>query len=170
MLEMYKNYEDPAKDELKWDATITDAVTEKENEPQRILEEGDYFFTVKAIEKGMFWGGKKIPPCDKATVNIEIPDSKGDVTLKFDLYLHKLGEWRLAAFFRCLGLKKPGENFKMDWGSALSKQGRAHIKKRTFKTYTGEEKTVNEVGVLYDYDPKLFNNWEDVASDDDLPF
>lgn len=145
------------------------------------LEEGDYNFTVTAFERGHFPGSTKIPPCNKATVTVVVDTPEGKASVKFDLILFRTLEWRISAFFRCIGQKKHGERLVMDWNKVIGSQGRAHFKPRTYTNSYGEEKTANDVDRFIDYDPKFFteqnsapapktDGFTELGPDDDLPF
>ena len=99
-----------------------------------ILPEGEYFFTVSGFERGHFPGSAKIPPCNKATLTLDIENDMGAATARTDLILYRTLEWRIASFFRSIGMKKHGEKVVMDWNRVIGARGRAHIKPRS---YTG---------------------------------
>ena len=112
--------------ELDWNGEIS-------NEQQYIvLDEGDYDFVVTGFERGQHNGSEKVPPCKKAIVTISINTPAGDVTIKKDFFLHSRFESVLCSFFTCLGHRKPGETFRMDWTKVLGSRGRAHIGPRTY--------------------------------------
>lgn len=155
--------------EIGWDDVI-------ENDGQEfvLLEEGDYNFTVTNFERGRFPGGQKIPACNKATITIQITTEEGLASVKFDLLLYKTVEWKLSAFFRCIGQKKHGEKLTMNWNTVVGSRGRAHIKQRVYTNNAGEEKTINDVDKFIDYDPSFFDGvpagLTPINDDDDLPF
>ena len=134
---------------MDWGDTI-------ENDGQEfiILPEGDYTFTVTNFERGRFPGSAKIPACNKATLTIQIDNDKGRATARFDLILYRTLEWKIAAFFRCIGQKKHGEKVAMDWNKVVGARGKAHIKPRSY-TKDGEERQVNDVERFLDYEPSV---------------
>ncbi|MBO5569061.1 MAG: hypothetical protein J6A79_09070 [Clostridia bacterium] len=140
-----------------------------ENDGQEfvVLPEGDYTFTVTNFERGRFPGSAKIPPCNKATLTINIDNDKGSATARFDLILYRTLEWKIASFFRCIGQKKHGERVVMDWNKVVGARGRAHIKPRSY-TKDGEERQVNDVDRFLDYDPSV--DFTPVKDDGDLPW
>ena len=155
---------------MEWDDAI-----ESDGQEFVILEEGDYNFRVVEFERGRFPGSAKIPPCNKAALTLQVKTADGKIaTVKTDLILHRNLEWRLSAFFRCIGQKKHGERLVMDWNKVLYAQGRAHFKPRTYTNRDGEERQANDVDRFYDFDPNFFSdedNWENLpGSDDELPF
>ena len=128
-----------------------------------LLPEGDYNFTVTNFERGRFTGGPKIPACNKATITVQIDTKEGVSTVKFDLLLYRTIEWRISAFFRCIGQKKHGEKLTMNWSSVVGSKGRAHFKQRSYTNQNGEEKFINDVDRFIDYNEENF-------LPDDLPF
>ena len=127
------------------------------------------------FERGRFPGSAKIPPCNKAALTLQVRTPEGKIaSVKVDLILFRSLEWRLSAFFRCIGQKKHGERLVMNWGKVLGSHGRAHFKPRSYTNRDGEERRINDVDRFYDYDPKFFtaeDNWTDLTgSDDELPF
>ena len=158
--------------EMGWDDTI-----ENDGQELVLLEEGDYNFVVTNFERGRFPGGQKIPACNKATITIQITTDEGLSSIKFDLLLYRTVEWKLSAFFRCIGQKKHGEKLTMNWNTVIGSQGRAHIKQRTYTNNYGEEKVINDVDRFIDYDPTFFDGTSTPVpqklipiTDEDLPF
>lgn len=145
---------------MDWDDSI-------ENDGQEfvLLEEGDYNFIVTGFERGRFPGGPKVPACNKATITVQVATPEGSAVVKFDLLLYRSLEWRISAFFRCIGQKKHGEKLTMDWNKVLNSVGRAHFKPRTYTNQYGEEKTVNDLDRFIDYKEEFFE-----ISEEDLPF
>ena len=143
--------------------TITfDSILEDEGTSFTLLPEGDYDFVVKNFERGNFPGSGKIPPCLKAIITVEVKSEQGNVTLKTDLMLAKVVEWKLCAFFRSIGQKKHGEPLKPNWNTVIGSTGRAHIKQRHYTNKNGEDRVVNEI----DY----FLDKVDFGDDDDFLF
>lgn len=133
---------------MDWNDTI-------ENDGQEfvLLPEGDYNFTVTNFERGRFVGGQKIPACNKATITVQIKADEGVASVKFDLFLYRTVEWKIAAFFRSIGQKKHGEKLAMDWNKVIGAKGRCHVKQRDYTNNNGEERTVNDIDKFYDYNP-----------------
>ncbi len=136
------------KNMMDWNDTI-----ESDGQEFVLLDEGDYNFTVTNFERGRFPGGQKVPACNKATITVQIKTAEGLTVVKFDLLLYRTLEWRIAAFFRCIGMKKSGEKLVMDWNKVVGSKGRAHFKQRTYTNNYGDEKTVNDIDKFYDYNP-----------------
>ena len=152
---------------MDWNDTI-------ENDGQEfvILEEGDYNFTVTGFERGRFPGGPKVPACNKAALTLQVKTDEGIAVIRTDLLLYRSLEWRISAFFRCIGQKKHGERLVMDWNRVVGSQGRAHFKPRTYMDRDGNERQANDVDRFYDWDEKYFpvtGDWSTV-SDDEIPF
>ena len=141
---------------MNWDDAI-----ETDGQEYILLPEGEYNFKVTNFERGRFVGSAKIPQCNKATITIQIEAKEGTTSVKFDLILYRTLEWRISAFFRCIGQKKHGEKLTMDWGKVVGSKGRAYIKQRSYVNINGEEKFVNDIERFIDYNEDFF---------DDLPF
>lgn len=139
-----------------------------------ILEEGDYNFEVTAFERGHFPGGPKIPPCNKATLTLQVTTDGGVAVIKTDLLLYKTVEWKLSSFFRSIGQKKHGERLVMDWNHVVGARGRAHFKPKTFVGRDGSDRQANELIRFYDWDEQYFPAQSELAvvtdDDDELPF
>jgi hypothetical protein len=128
-----------------------------------LLPEGDYNFTVTHLERGRFAGSTKLPACNKATIHVQVETKEGVASVRFDLILYRTLEWRISAFFRCIGQKKQGEKLTMDWTKVIGSKGRAHFKQRTYTNQNGEEKSINDIERFIDYNEESFKS-------DDLPF
>ena len=154
---------------LDWDDAI-----ESDGQEFVILEEGDYNFTVTDFERGRFPGGTKIPPCNKAALTLQVKTPDGVAICRTDLLLYKTMEWKLSAFFRCIGQKKHGERLVMDWNRVIGSRGRAHFKPRAYTDRDGNERQANDLDRFYDWDEKFFPSEEsqfvEITDDDDLPF
>ena len=68
----------------------------------------------------------------KQRLTIQIEAKEGTTSVKFDLNSIRTLEWRISAFFRCIGQKKHGEKLTMDWGKVVGSKGRAYIFKQRF--------------------------------------
>lgn len=136
---------------MDWNDTI-------ENDGQEfiILPEGDYNFVVSAFERGRFPGSAKMQACNKATLTLQVETEEGIASVRTDLILNRLVEWRISAFFRCIGRKKHGERLVMDWNNIIGTKGRARFKPRKYNDKDGNERQANEVDRFYDYDEKFF--------------
>ena len=86
-------------DEIGWTDEIED-----DGSGNILLPEGDYNFEVTNFERGRFPGGPKLTPCNKAMITVRVDTEEGSAFVKFDLLLHRSVEWKLSAFFRCIGL------------------------------------------------------------------
>lgn len=141
---------------MDWNDTI-------ENDGQEfiILEEGDYNFVVSAFERGRFPGSAKMQACNKATITLQVETEEGIASIRTDLILNRLVEWRISAFFRAIGRKKHGEKLVMEWNHLVGAKGRAHFKPRKYTDKDGNEKQANDVDRFYDYDEKYFPASED---------
>ena len=132
---------------MEWNDTIQD-----DGREFVILPEGDYFFTVTDFERARFPGSAKIPACNKATLSLDIENDKGIATARVDLILYRTLEWRIASFFRSIGMKKHGEQVVMDWTKVVGARGKAHIKPRKYTDRNGNEREANNVEGFIDCD------------------
>lgn len=127
--------DDPTNKALDWDAEIEASESEF-----RLLDKGQYDFTVTKFERANFEGSAKIPPCPLARLTLTVHDSQGDVQVFNNLFLTQKTSWKIAQFFVSLGLMKKGDKLKMNWSKVIGAKGRLSIKHRE---YNG--KTYNEV-------------------------
>lgn len=136
---------------MDWNDTI-------ENDGQEfiILPEGDYNFVVSNFERGRFPGSAKMQACNKASLTLQVETEEGVASIRTDLILNRMLEWRISAFFRAIGRKKHGEKLVMDWNNLVGAKGRAHFKPRKYTDRDGNEKQANDVERFYDYDEKNF--------------
>lgn len=155
---------------MDWDDEIV-----QEGQEFIVLPEGDYAFKVTGFERGRYAGSAKIPPCNKATITVQVNTVHGPAICKFDLVLYRTLEWKLCAFFRCIGQKKHDEPLKMDWTKVINSVGQAHFKPRSYTTNSGEERTTNDIDHFLDYSEEFFKKFNVDESlypiqDGDLPF
>lgn len=149
--------------ELEWDSAIS-------NEDEYIiLPEGDYVFEVTDLERARFPGGPKIKPCPKAKLTLEVAYDGTKAVCRTDLILSRELEWKLCAFFRCIGMKEKGKKLVMDWSAVTGRRGKAHFKPRTYMK-DGQERTINDCVRFLDpdMDYNIREYTETVLSDDDL--
>lgn len=152
---------------LDWGATL-----ESDGREFVILPEGDYQFTVKEFERGRFPGSAKLPACNKAVLTLEIVSAAGIAYIKTDLILHKSLEWKLAQFFRSIGLKKHGEPLVMDWKKVPGATGRCYVVQREYIGRDGAKRTTNDIDRFIDWDPEKVSapDKADEAAYSDIPF
>lgn len=128
--------------ELGWDDVI-----EKESS-FTLLPAGEYDFTVKNFERGRYEPGPegKLPPCNQATLTLEVTDGEQTATLQHRLFLHSRCEGMLCEFFLAIGQRKHGEPLKMNWPTVPGARGRCKIGIRTWKSRnSGEDMQSNEI-------------------------
>ena len=154
---------------LDWDDAI-----ESDGQEFITLEEGDYNFTVTGFERGRFPGGQKIPACNKASLTLQVKTDDGIAVIKTDLLLYKSMEWKLSAFFRCIGQKKHGERLQMDWNHVIGARGRGHFKPREYTDRDGNQRLANDLDRFYDWDAMYFpvneSDFVEITDPDDIPF
>ena len=131
--------------ELNWDDEIL------EESSFSILPEGDYEFTVKGFKRGRYSGGAKLPACNKAELEIEVDDGKGNKGIVFhNLFLHTKCEGLLSAFFIAIGLKKHGEPLRMNWNAVNGAKGKCKIGIRKWTGNDVREKQNNQITKFYE--------------------
>ena len=158
---------------MDWEDTI-----ESDGQEFITLPEGDYLFEVVNFERGRYPGSAKIPACNKAELTLEVKTDNGTARVRLDLILYRNLEWKIAAFFRCIGQKQKGERLVMNWNSVVGTRGRAHFKPRTYTGKDGNEHTANDCDRFYDYDEEkmpamakdAFKPLDTIEDDDELPF
>lgn len=95
-----------------------------------------YRFVVEEFKRGRHQpkAGGKIPACNKAMLTFGIYDDNGDRLGKIeqDLFLVRSLEWKLASFFRAIGMKKHGERVQPDWSKVESATGWLTVKIRNW--------------------------------------
>jgi hypothetical protein len=131
--------------ELGWDDII-----EAESNDFVLLEAGDYDFEVTGFERARHNGSDKLPPCNKAIVEITVNSTKGKCVIKHNLFLHTITEGMLSSFFKAIGQKKAGETVKMDWNKVVGAKGRAKVGIRKWTSKNGEELSNNEIKKFYE--------------------
>ena len=131
--------------EFNWDDTI-----ERDSEFV-LLPEGDYDFTVKSFERGRHPGSAKLPPCNKAVLDIEVTDGMNKTTIKHNLFLHSNCEGMLCEFFTAIGQRRRGEPLRMNWAAVAGSRGRCKVIVDTFTSRnTGEELKSNKIRRFYE--------------------
>lgn len=135
--------------ELGWEDMIVNDGNDYEPVP-----EGDYDFTIEKFERGRSKGEGKLPPCNMATVYFTIHDRGRDVTVRENFLLHSKLEWKLSELFRSVGLKKEGEQLRMNWPALPGLTGRAKV---IVEPGTKDpSKRFNRIDKLYPKEPKKF--------------
>ena len=149
---------------IGWDDVLTD-------DGQEFVElpEGDYTYQVVNMERGRHMGSAKLPPCNKATLTLEITTEDGVSRPRVDLFLHRNTEWKISAFFRSIGMKKRGEETKPDWNKVVGMWGRCHVKTRNYVGNDGQERKGIDVS-FYDYDEQMVKPGFVPVDPEDQPF
>lgn len=130
--------------ELSWDDSI-----EKDGGDYILLPEGDYDFVIIDFERGRHNGSDKLPPCNKATIKLQIDTAEGSVVITHNLFLHSKCEGLLSSFFSAIGQKKKGERCAMNWNTVIGSRGKAKIGVHKYTNKDGEERQSNQVLRFY---------------------
>lgn len=123
--------------ELDWDEEIDDG-TEYENV---VFPEGDYDFTVKTFKRDK----AKESGNNMAVLELEVTDGKKKAIVKDWIVLTTNMKWKIANFFRSVGLKKHGENIKMKWKESIGTTGRCTLSVDTRTSKNGNDYEVNQI-------------------------
>lgn len=132
---------------IGWDDEVSDSEV-KEREDFVLLPDGEYPFAVAKVERGSFKGSVKVPACNKVDVGVIVnggDKGRSYVTKMFLMHTSCLGF--IYEFLTAIGLHKKGEGSgPIPWGKVQTgMEGRCRVATRTYKTQSGEEKTVNEI-------------------------
>lgn len=131
--------------ELGWDSAI-----EHDSEGFELLPEGDYNFRVIKFERGRHEGSDKLPPCNKATLTLEVSDGVHRGTLQHNLFLHSRTEGLLCAFFTAIGQRKHGERLNPRWDQVIGATGTCQVEIRTWRGRDGDTKQSNSIKRFYE--------------------
>lgn len=135
--------------EFNWDDII-----ENDGGEYVILPEGDYDFKVLSFERERHQGSAKLPPCNKAVLNIEVTSPQGKTTIRHNLFLHSKCEGLLCAFFSSIGQRKRGEKLQMNWNSVTGATGKCKVKIHTWTKDDGSQGQSNEISKFYKKEEK----------------
>lgn len=135
--------------ELSWDDEIDDG-----DEQERVLfEPGDYDFKVKEFKRSM----TKSTGNNMAELDIEVTDGNKKAVIKDWIVLTNKTVWKIASFFRSIGLKKHGEKIQMKWKESVGKTGRCTLAQEERESKNGNTYLVN---TIYSYnDPVEDMEW-----------
>lgn len=128
--------------EFDWDSEI-----EHDAEENVLLPEGEYDFEVLGYDRQRYSpsANSKVPACPMAVVRLRVTGSAGSTTLEERLYLHSTFEWKLCQFFTCIGQRRKGEKYRLNWRAAVGARGRCRLGVRTWKDRGGSERQSNQV-------------------------
>ena len=125
-------------------------------------------FEVVDFERGRYPGSAKIPPCNKASLTLQVKTEDGIARIRTDLILYRSLEWKISSFFSSIGQKKQGETVKMDWDKVVGARGKAHIRPRKYTDRNGNEREANDVERFIPCDDP--DGLVEAAADNDLPW
>jgi len=140
-----------------WNSTISNAEETNEYKP---LPEGDYEFVINAVTKKMFNGSAKMPACPQASIEIHVddPNTGRTVPVFSNLFLCSSQEWKLAQFFKSIGVMSADDKqLRMRW-DIEGEKGVCHIAPREYN------------GKVYNDIKKWLLPKKEEIDPDDLPF
>jgi len=110
------------------------------------LPEGEYDFEVVDFERQRHPGSEKLPPCNKAVLQIRITAPTGDSTTVYhNLFLHTKTAGFLSEFFVAIGHMRKGESIRMNWNQVVGARGRCRVGIRKWIGDDGQERQSNEI-------------------------
>lgn len=118
-----------------------DEISDGEGNDIVLFEPGNYQFTVKSYERGK----TKESGNNMVTVELEVTDGKKKSTIKDWIVLTNKTMWKIASFFRSIGLKKRGENIKMNWKESVGKSGMCTLSQDEKISKAGNSYKVNSI-------------------------
>lgn len=131
--------------ELGWDDTI-----KNDGQDFEPLPAGDYEVTIEKFERSRSKGEGKLPPCNMAVVYFVVHGHDRDIMVRENYVLHESLEWKLSELFCGVGLKKKGEELRMNWQLLPGRKAKARVGlKPGLKDPT---KSYNYIDRLYDYE------------------
>lgn len=134
---------------MGWDTAI-----ENDGQDFSPLPEGDYIFQVTNFERAQHNGSAKIPPCPRADLTLTVYGENGKTARVTErIILYRSMEWKISAFFRCIGQKKHGEVLVPDWSKVQGATGCAHFGIREYTGQDGKTHQVNQLDRFIDADP-----------------
>ena len=140
-----------------WNSTISNAEETNEYKP---LPEGDYEFVINAVTKKMFNGSAKMPACPQASIEVHVddPNTGRTVPVFSNLFLCSSQEWKLAQFFKSIGVMSADDKqLRMRW-DIEGEKGVCHIAPREYN------------GKVYNDIKKWVLPKKEEIDPDDLPF
>lgn len=108
--------------ELGWEDTI-----KNDGQDFEPVAAGDYNVTIEKFERSRSKGEGKLPPCNMAVVYFTVHSFDRDITVKENYVLHTSLEWKLSELFCGVGLKKKGEELRMNWQLLPGRKARAKV-------------------------------------------
>ena len=135
----------------------------------RPLPEGEYTFRIKTPVQ--FRTASKSGN-EMAVVVLSIDHEDWEHEVKDNLVLIKSCEWKLASFFRAIGLKKHGVPLVLNWNRVPGTSGRCKVKTETYKKDNGDMGTSNKVAYYIDAPERTIEpiDYEPPTKDNDIPF
>ena len=117
-----------------------------------LLKPGNYPFTVKALERGVYEGGQNIGRCPKAKLTLSVDGCGQGVTdVNTTILLDSKVEWKIGQFFKSLGYGKTEDGKRVvDWAGCIGKSGWCRVENREFLGNDGKMKKSNEVKQFLD--------------------
>lgn len=130
--------------ELGWEDTI-----QNDGQDFEPIPAGDYDVTIERFDRSRSKGEGKLPACNMAVVYFIVHDRDRDITVRENYILHSSMEWKLSELFCGAGLKKKGEELRMNWQMLPGRKAKAKI---------GLKPGMKDPTKQYNYIEKLYPN------------
>ena len=151
--EQYSQNAYQSEPDMGWDDVISNDGNEFD-----VVPEGDYYFKVTNFTRARHPGSEKMPACLKAVLTLaltsawepteENPAVQGETTV--NLFLNRKNERKLCQFFTANGLRKHGEDMRMNWNAVTNATGTCNVSLREWTGNDGQKRTGNDVKRFYD--------------------
>lgn len=131
-----------------------DSVLKMERKIYRILEPGEYKFTVKRVVKKIYEpkAGSKLSRCWMAELTLAVDGgARGRNDVLYRLYWHPSTVWRIAQLWKAVGLAKTGETFRADADQLVGRSGICSLEKKSYQRKDGTTALYNEVRGCYGF-------------------
>jgi len=152
--------------ELQWNDAI-----EHDGSDFVLLPAGEYPFRVVRFERKRFAGSAKLPPCNRATLTLEVGDAETSTTIMHNLFLHTRTEGLLCQFFRAIGARKHSERVVMDWTKVVGATGRCKVGVRDWTGKDGSTKQSSQIERFLDPgEPSPVPSGHQEPPTEDIPF
>lgn len=129
---------------IEIDGTITD----QDQKEFPVLPEGKHKIRVKEIEFVRNDG----KACQMAKVKMlaNVPGG-GEAVVSDNMLLHTDFEWKLAGFFRAIGLMTRGGQLRMQWSQAVGRSLYANVKTDEYTNKNGDKRKSNKIASYVDW-------------------
>lgn len=126
---------------LSWNSTIDDGTE------YVLFDDGTYDFKVLDFVRSRSLRDSNLLI---AEIKLEVTDGYRSKTITERFALKESVKWKIAQFFRSIGMKKHGQDFVMNWESSVGRDGLCKLKQEKYVDGKGIERTSNKVEEFLD--------------------